>query len=232
MGLQLPVNGIMGPETRSAIRSFQERQGLTADGIVGPDTERAIIAARAGQTTGTGDKQPAEPGDSQPPGPEDSQPPEPGEFEAFDTDSEFGEEYESDFEGEPLEIYPEYDEAELVYENSDTVAIPSGNLCGVVHRDVKKMYGSLADLWQKLRDGESRDKIKKAQAVLYKDVKRIVRRLRGGRRGWYAKKGCKKFDFKWINIKAINMTSEKELKKDKSVQKMSKWLSDYAKKAL
>jgi len=246
MQLQLPVNGIMGPETRSAIRSFQERQRLPADGIVGPDTERAIIAARAGQTTETRDKQPTEPSDSQPSGPEDSQQPESGEFEAFDTDSEFDEyeaeqldtysefdeEYESDFEGEPFEIYPEFDGAELVYENSETVAIPGGNLCGVVHRDVKKVYGSLADLWQKLRDRRSTDEIKRARAALYKDVKRIVRRVRGGRRGWYAKKGCKKFDFNWIDSKAVNMTSDKELRQDKYVRKMSKWLSDYAKKAL
>jgi peptidoglycan hydrolase-like protein with peptidoglycan-binding domain len=47
MGFRLPVDGVMGPETRSAIRSFQERAGLPADGIVGPDTERALIDARA-----------------------------------------------------------------------------------------------------------------------------------------------------------------------------------------
>jgi peptidoglycan hydrolase-like protein with peptidoglycan-binding domain len=49
LGLRLPVDGIMGRETRSAVRSFQERQGFPADGIVGPDTERALIAARAKQ---------------------------------------------------------------------------------------------------------------------------------------------------------------------------------------
>ena len=49
MGLQLPIDGIMGPATRSAVRSFQQRQGLPVDGIVGPDTERALITARAGQ---------------------------------------------------------------------------------------------------------------------------------------------------------------------------------------
>ncbi|MCI0389317.1 MAG: peptidoglycan-binding protein [Acidobacteria bacterium] len=44
MSLRLPVNGIMGPETRSAIRGFQTRQGLPADGIVSPQTEAALIA--------------------------------------------------------------------------------------------------------------------------------------------------------------------------------------------
>jgi hypothetical protein len=48
LGLRLPVDGVMGPETRSAIRSFQKRHGLATDGIVGPDTEEALReAARA-----------------------------------------------------------------------------------------------------------------------------------------------------------------------------------------
>jgi outer membrane protein OmpA-like peptidoglycan-associated protein len=46
MGLRLPVDGIMGPETRSAIRDFQRREGLPVDGIVGPETKQALIAAR------------------------------------------------------------------------------------------------------------------------------------------------------------------------------------------
>jgi N-acetyl-anhydromuramyl-L-alanine amidase AmpD len=46
LGLRLPVDGIMSPETRSAIRAFQRRYGLPADGIVGPDTERALMQAR------------------------------------------------------------------------------------------------------------------------------------------------------------------------------------------
>jgi peptidoglycan hydrolase-like protein with peptidoglycan-binding domain len=53
LGLRLPVDGIMGPETRSAIRGFQKRQGLPVDGIVGPDTERALLAARANQAPET-----------------------------------------------------------------------------------------------------------------------------------------------------------------------------------
>ncbi len=44
MGLNLPVDGVMGVETRSAIRSFQSRQSLPVDGIVGPRTEAALIA--------------------------------------------------------------------------------------------------------------------------------------------------------------------------------------------
>jgi peptidoglycan hydrolase-like protein with peptidoglycan-binding domain len=48
LALRLPVNGILGPETRSAVRRFQERERLPVTGIVGPDTERALIAALAG----------------------------------------------------------------------------------------------------------------------------------------------------------------------------------------
>ncbi len=47
LGLNLAVDGVMGPKTRSAIRSFQSKQGLTADGVVGPNTTRALIAAGA-----------------------------------------------------------------------------------------------------------------------------------------------------------------------------------------
>jgi hypothetical protein len=45
MGLRLTVDGVMGPATRSAIRSFQQKHGLAADGIVGVKTEAAIKAA-------------------------------------------------------------------------------------------------------------------------------------------------------------------------------------------
>ena len=44
-GLRLAVTGFMGPETRSAVRSFQRGQGLRVSGIVGPDTEDALRAS-------------------------------------------------------------------------------------------------------------------------------------------------------------------------------------------
>ncbi|MBI2906443.1 MAG: peptidoglycan-binding protein [Chloroflexi bacterium] len=53
MSLRLGVDGIMGPATRSAIRSFQQIKGLAADGIVGPRTEAALRAA-LGATPGAG----------------------------------------------------------------------------------------------------------------------------------------------------------------------------------
>ena len=48
LGLQLTVDGVVGPATRSAIRTFQQRQGLAVDGVVGPATEAALRAALAG----------------------------------------------------------------------------------------------------------------------------------------------------------------------------------------
>src|SRR5436190_11653261 len=50
MGLQLAVDGDIGPGTRSAIRAFQQRSGFGVNGIdgdVGPRTERALIAGGA-----------------------------------------------------------------------------------------------------------------------------------------------------------------------------------------
>src|ERR671913_1099670 len=45
MGLRLAVDGIKGTQTTSAVRSFQQQRGLTADGIVGPLTEAALVFA-------------------------------------------------------------------------------------------------------------------------------------------------------------------------------------------
>lgn len=50
LGLRLAVDGIAGPATRSAIRSFQQQRRLTVDGIVGPQTEAALKAALGGTT--------------------------------------------------------------------------------------------------------------------------------------------------------------------------------------
>lgn len=43
LGLRLDVDGISGTQTRSAVRSFQQRAGITVDGIVGPQTEASLM---------------------------------------------------------------------------------------------------------------------------------------------------------------------------------------------
>jgi peptidoglycan hydrolase-like protein with peptidoglycan-binding domain len=58
LGLQLPLHGIADSATRSAIRSFQQREGLPIDGVVGPDTERALLAARNGKSPQQGAPRP------------------------------------------------------------------------------------------------------------------------------------------------------------------------------
>lgn len=45
-----PIDGIMGPRTRTAIRAFQTSRGLLVDGIVGPQTRAAFTAARPSPT--------------------------------------------------------------------------------------------------------------------------------------------------------------------------------------
>jgi peptidoglycan hydrolase-like protein with peptidoglycan-binding domain len=48
MELRLVVNGVMGADTRSALRRFQGQQGLRVTGILGPDTEEALKSACSG----------------------------------------------------------------------------------------------------------------------------------------------------------------------------------------
>jgi len=45
LGTQLAVDGVWGNQTRSAVRRFQQQQGLTNDGVVGPQTDAALRMA-------------------------------------------------------------------------------------------------------------------------------------------------------------------------------------------
>jgi Transglycosylase-like domain/Putative peptidoglycan binding domain len=47
--LGVPVDGVMGPRTRRAIKRFQRRHGLEPDGVVGPRTRRALGLPAAGR---------------------------------------------------------------------------------------------------------------------------------------------------------------------------------------
>ena len=42
-----PIDGLMGPRTRAAVRAYQEASGLTADGTLTPELEREILASSA-----------------------------------------------------------------------------------------------------------------------------------------------------------------------------------------
>jgi peptidoglycan hydrolase-like protein with peptidoglycan-binding domain len=66
LGLQLPVHGVADSATRSAIRSFQQREGLPIDGVVGPDTGRALLAARSGKWSQQGAPRPSAPTEPNP----------------------------------------------------------------------------------------------------------------------------------------------------------------------
>lgn len=47
-----PVDGVYGSKTTKAVRSFQQKNGLTADGVAGPATLKALGMEQTGQNTG------------------------------------------------------------------------------------------------------------------------------------------------------------------------------------
>lgn len=96
LGLRLPVDGIMSAATRSAVRSFQERQGLPVTGLVGPETQAVLrqVAGGAGAMGAPGPTagppaEPVPPAPEQPPADSASEPADgaaPGELE-FDVEA-------------------------------------------------------------------------------------------------------------------------------------------------
>ena len=50
--LGVTADGVIGPQTRRAVRRFQRRHGLTVDGVIGPQTLRAL-GIRARRASGT-----------------------------------------------------------------------------------------------------------------------------------------------------------------------------------
>ena len=67
-GHGIAIDGVFGPKTRNAVRSFQRQHGLQVDGIVGPQTLGAlnrVTTGRPGSSTavgGTTGPQPTRPG--------------------------------------------------------------------------------------------------------------------------------------------------------------------------
>ncbi|MGH8549554.1 MAG: peptidoglycan-binding domain-containing protein [Methylococcales bacterium] len=99
MNLRLSVTGIMNAATRSALRSFQEKQGLPVDGVAGQETKDALLGAKGGKSPEAGATKPAEPGMTEPPKPA-ATPPEPDMAEPTAPAAEFDFEWEGTLEPE------------------------------------------------------------------------------------------------------------------------------------
>jgi hypothetical protein len=49
--LGVTADGVVGPQTRKALRAWQRKQGLTADGVIGPQTLKAMGITAAAATS-------------------------------------------------------------------------------------------------------------------------------------------------------------------------------------
>jgi hypothetical protein len=113
LGLRLQLHGIADSATRSAIRSFQQREGLPADGVVGPDTERALIAARGRASPREGAVNPTGAGATEPLAPADTPQADPASPVEPPSPSPAGE-----FEFEPSDSKSKLDDARLLAERN------------------------------------------------------------------------------------------------------------------
>jgi hypothetical protein len=101
MNLRLSVTGFMNAPTRSALRSFQEKQGLPVDGIAGPETKDALLGAKGGKSPGADAIKSAEPGMMDPTEPAPTSSAKEFDFEWENFDEEFEDEFNYEFEATP-----------------------------------------------------------------------------------------------------------------------------------
>ncbi len=189
LGMRLPLDGVLTSATRSAIRSFQERENLPGTGIVGPDTERALIAARSGQSPGAGAMKTAEPGMTGPAEPSGT-PPEPDSPKPA---AEF------DFEWESFNPGGTQDKAaarqdQIAFEAELGVGeTPFGETFFEVEHesapsDVQAFAAALGAEWSKRRNGDPSPDAMTAWLLRdYQDT------LEGARRRWGKKFGAGRF---------------------------------------
>jgi hypothetical protein len=53
LGYSLDVDGSFGPQTLSAVKDYQKKNGLTVDGMVGPQTQGSLFGGSSGTATNT-----------------------------------------------------------------------------------------------------------------------------------------------------------------------------------